>query len=452
MGVRRREPCQVSWLDVPAHRRRAAFAAALLAALLAGLLALLAVRGCRPAHPGDGPRRVVELPDFEPDSAAWRPNYPDHFAGWQRTAETAAREDERTHGRHAGAASRPRLAEFPGLPRLYAGGPFASTWNEEAGHALALRQLEESRRFGPDPPGACAACKSSDVPGLLRRLGAERLFATDVTALRREHGLSHPVGCADCHDAGTADLVLTRPWLVEALRARGLDADAATRQQLRSWVCAQCHSEYRLRGAGKAVALTWERGWRLEDLEAAYDAERHVEWEQPETGVRLVKLDHPDFEAWSAGGHAAAGVACADCHLPRRRHGAARISEHWIRSPLADVERACGPCHDQTPGLLRDVVRQTQERTTALLARSATALGEALDAASAARRAGLPDEALGEFRRLFRRAFLRWDFAFSENSRGFHAPQESVRLLAEALDFARQAQLAAGAAAAPREP
>jgi nitrite reductase (cytochrome c-552) len=446
MTVPRRERLHVSWLDAPLNRRRFALGAALLAALGSSLLALLVVRSCAPARPGSGPLRVVELADFEPDSSAWRLNYPEQFAGWQRTADTAAKEDDRTRGPWAGAATRPRLAEFPGLDRLYAGGPFVSSWNEEAGHALALRQLEDSRRFGADKPGACAGCKSSDVPRLLRRLGPEQFQAASLLALRTEHGLRNAVGCADCHDAATADLVLTRPWLVEALRSRGLDPAAATRQQLRSWICAQCHSEYRLLGSGKTVVLTWARGWRLEDLEATYDAESHAEWEQPETGVPLAKIDHPDFEAWSAGIHAAAGVACADCHLPRRRHGAARISEHWIRSPLADLERTCGPCHDQSPDLLRTAVRETQERTTRLLERAASALGAALDAAATARRDGLPDTALAEFRALFRRAFLRWDFAFSENSRGFHAPQESARLLAEAIDFARQAQLAALAA------
>jgi nitrite reductase (cytochrome c-552) len=38
---------------------------------------------------------------------------------------------------------------------------------------------------------------------------------------------------------------------------------------------------------------------------------------------------------------------------------------------------------------------------------------------------------------------MRWDFIFSENSTGFHSPQEAARVLANAMDLARQAQLAA---------
>ena len=45
---------------------------------------------------------------------------------------------------------------------------------------------------------------------------------------------------------------------------------------------------------------------------------------------------------------------------------------------------------------------------------------------------------------LQRKAQWRLDFVAAENSMGFHAPQESARVLAEAMDYARQAQIAAG--------
>ena len=34
------------------------------------------------------------------------------------------------------------------------------------------------------------------------------------------------------------------------------------------------------------------------------------------------------------------------------------------------------------------------------------------------------------------------DFVEAENSMGFHAPQEAARILGEAIDYARQGQLA----------
>jgi nitrite reductase (cytochrome c-552) len=43
---------------------------------------------------------------------------------------------------------------------------------------------------------------------------------------------------------------------------------------------------------------------------------------------------------------------------------------------------------------------------------------------------------------LQRRAQWRIDYINAENSMGFHAPQEAARLLGEAIDMARQGQLA----------
>ena len=42
-----------------------------------------------------------------------------------------------------------------------------------------------------------------------------------------------------------------------------------------------------------------------------------------------------------------------------------------------------------------------------------------------------------------RKAQWRLDFVAAENSMGFHAPAESARILGEAIDYARQAQLGA---------
>ena len=38
---------------------------------------------------------------------------------------------------------------------------------------------------------------------------------------------------------------------------------------------------------------------------------------------------------------------------------------------------------------------------------------------------------------------MRWDFISSENSTGFHSPQEAARVLGDALNFARMAQISA---------
>jgi nitrite reductase (cytochrome c-552) len=43
---------------------------------------------------------------------------------------------------------------------------------------------------------------------------------------------------------------------------------------------------------------------------------------------------------------------------------------------------------------------------------------------------------------LQRKAQFYLDFVEAENSYGFHAPEEALRILGESIDFARQGQLA----------
>jgi len=73
-----------------------------------------------------------------------------------------------------------------------------------------------------------------------------------------------------------------------------------------------------------------------------------------------------------------------------------------------------------------------------------------LDAIGAAKRAGVPADRLEPALALQRKAQWRIDFIAAENSMGFHAPQELARILAEAIDYARQGQREAEHAA-PRK-
>jgi nitrite reductase (cytochrome c-552) len=161
----------------------------------------------------------------------------------------------------------------------------------------------------------------------------------------------------------------------------------------------------------------------------------------------VLKAQHPEFELWSQGIHARSGVSCADCHMPYRREGAVKISDHWVRSPLLNVARACQVCHPHEEAELQARVASIQERTHGLMNRSATALTDMLDAIVAARKGGASAQQLAPSLELQRKAQWRLDFIAAENSMGFHAPAETARILAESIDYARQGQLAARALA-----
>ena len=114
-----------------------------------------------------------------------------------------------------------------------------------------------------------------------------------------------------------------------------------------------------------------------------------------------------------------------------------------MRSPLLNIARACQVCHPYSETEIRGRVDAIQDRTRTLMDRSAAALIDLLDAAAAAKKAGAGETELDAVRALQRKAQWRLDFVAAENSMGFHAPQETARVLAEAIDYARQGQLAA---------
>ena len=242
----------------------------------------------------------------------------------------------------------------------------------------------------------------------------------------------------------------------KSARERPYDPNAdATRQEMRSFVCGQCHVEYYC-GPKTTLFFPWNNGLKVEQIEQTYDAykfpdgHRFYDWQHAETGAEVLKAQHPEFELWSQGIHARSGVACADCHMPYKREGAMKVSDHWVRSPLLNVSRACQVCHpyaeSRDPGARR---RHPGPHARAARARRPAAAVDMLDAIGAAKKAGAPADRLAPALALQRKAQWRLDFVAAENSMGFHAPAEAARILAESIDFARQAQLAARAAAPP---
>ena len=75
-----------------------------------------------------------------------------------------------------------------------------------------------------------------------------------------------------------------------------------------------------------------------------------------------------------------------------------------------------------------------------------------LDAIREAQAAGADQDQLDRLFDLQRKAMWRLDFISSENSKGFHAAQEAMRILAESIDYSRQAQAIANRVRAPEPP
>jgi len=349
-------------------------------------------------------------------------------------------------------------------PAVMAGFKAMSGMDYAAAHAELLKTPDGTPGVanplfpGGDPPRlASPDLTSSDAP------------AADGAKDPHNLGEAHPVGCVDCHDPESMQVRVTRPGFVEGIaalaasdepvphlpsverwrqgnRQRPYDPNAdASRQEMRSFVCGQCHVEYYC-ATKEPLFFPWSKGLRVENIEAAYDAHKFPEgtpfydFEHGETGAHVYKAQHPEFELWSQGVHARSGVACADCHMPYERQGAMKVSSHWVRSPLLNINRACQTCHNVSEAELRDRVTTIQDRTRALVERAAAAMTDMLDEIRHAEAAGATADQLEPILALQRKAMWRLDFIASENSLGFHAPQEAARVLGESIDYSRQAQ------------
>ena len=341
--------------------------------------------------------RLVEVNEETTDPAPWGMNWSRQYDAYKRTVESAST-------RFGGSEALPeeKIERDPWLKRMFAGYAFAIDYRDRRGHAYMLSDQEQTKRVTTRPqPGACLHCHASVIP-TYRRMGdgdvLQGLRGAEQAELRRrprrggedrllqpgrrrhQHRLparpagAHPVACVDCHDPRTMELRVTRPGFILGIAAlarsneptphirsierwRKGDRKAAydpnadgTRQEMRSFVCGQCHVEYY---CGPKVTLFYPLGQGPEGRadRAHYDGykfpdgHRFFDWKHAETGAEVLKAQHPEFELWSQGIHARSGVACADCHMPYKREGAMKVSDHWVRSPLLNIARACQVCH-----------------------------------------------------------------------------------------------------------
>jgi nitrite reductase (cytochrome c-552) len=424
----------------------------LVAAAIAGVTALLLNTAERKREAKEHYLALVTLTEDTIDPAEWGKNFPRQYDGYRRTVDTA-----RT--RHGGSEAFQKLDEDPRWRRLFKGYAFALDYREERGHAFMLSDQDETRRTQERPqPGTCLHCHSAVMPAYRTLGNGDVMKGFDLLNAMpwreaRQH-VSHPITCGDCHDPKSMQLRVTRPGFLSGLAAykasqgvKGHDVNKdATRQEMRTYVCAQCHVEYYFKGADKALVYPWAKGIGVEQIEAYYDAVQWKDWDHPDTGAPILKAQHPEFELWSQGIHARSGVACADCHMPYKREGAIKMSDHHVRSPLLNIARACQTCHRYPEREILARAEDIQDRTERLMGLAENAVLALMDAVQAATARGVRPQALADARAFHRKAQWRLDFVAAENSKGFHAPQEAARILGEAIDFARRGQAAALAA------
>jgi nitrite reductase (cytochrome c-552) len=407
--------------------------------------------------------RVVELTDDTIDPALWGKNFPLQYDDYLKTTDqvrtryggSEAEPRTPTQADPRSIVAQSRLEDDPRLKLMWAGYAFSKDFREERGHAYMLEdQMFTERQQVTKQPGTCINCHAS-VYVAYKQLGGgdiikgfEQLNQKPYVEARQF--VTHPVSCIDCHDSQTMQLRVTRPAFIEGMRAfkasqgiQNYDVNKqATRQEMRAFVCGQCHDEYHFSGPEKRLVYPWAKGLQVENILAFYDEQKFKDWEHADTGAPTLKAQHPEFEMWNQGIHARSGVACADCHMPYKREGALKISDHHVRSPLLNINRACQTCHKWSEDELKARVETIQGRTHNLRNLAMDALVDLINDIKAARAMGRTDTAVSTAQDFQRRAQFYLDFIESENSNGFHAPQEATRILGESINFSRKGQVA----------
>lgn len=423
--------------------------------------------------------RLVEVQEDDTDPAKWGVNWPKQFDSYKLTALST-----RTRfGGHGGSEALPeqKIERDPWLKRMFEGYAFSIDYRDRRGHAYMLDDQEETERLSKPQSGSCLHCHASIMP-VYRKLGdgdamvgfekTHKMSYQELNKMVHDMGHGHPVSCVDCHDPDTMALRVTRPGFIKGIQAFATSDEPtphlpsverwrktdrkeeydpnkhAARTEMRSFVCGQCHVEYYC-STKMPLEFPWSKGLKVEQIEKHWnetkfpDGEQFYDYEHKETGAKILKAQHPEFELWSQGIHARSGVSCADCHMPYQRDGATKVSDHWVRSPLLNINRACQTCHHFPEDEIKSRVDAIQQRNFDLMQRAGAALMDQLDAIAAAKKNGATAEQLKPALDLQRQAQWRLDFIAAENSMGFHAPQEAARILGEAVDLARQGQIAA---------
>ena len=397
------------------------------------------------------------------DPAVWGKEYPAEYATYRKTvdqvrtkyggSEALPRTPNAADPRSV--VSQSKLEQDPRLKTMWAGYAFSVDFREERGHAYMLDdQTFTQRQAVVKQPGSCMQCHGS-VYLPYKKLGNGDL----VEGFRKMNAMpyaearklvAHPVACIDCHDPGTMSLRVTRPGFIIGMRelkaSQGVkDYDVnrqASQKEMRAFVCGQCHVEYYFKGTDKQLTYPWSKGLKVEEITAYYDEIGFKDWVHKQTGAPALKAQHPEFEMWNQGIHGRSGVTCTDCHMPQISFQGQTITDHQVNSPLLKIEAACTKCHrDVKPDELKRRVETEQDRFYRLRNVAMDALMGLIADIERAKAAGKGDAELEAPRYLQRRAQFYLDFVEAENSTGFHAPQEALRILGDSIDTTRQGQL-----------
>lgn len=345
----------------------------------------------------------------------WKETFPEIYASFQSNEENSYTLNH--------------VREYPEIEKIYEGMEGNEFYNSARGHFYTLKDVKETGR--PHALANCLTCKTPAYTALVNEMGedAYRLDFEEAYANMKES-----VSCYDCHENQvlTGTMVVTHSYLKNAM---GADLEKIAPQTLS---CAQCHAEYYFDPETSAVVLPYgdgTEGIRPDAILEYYNEKEFADYTNPRTGVRQIKVQHPEFETYTGEGSVHNGTfTCADCHMGRMTGQTGTYTSHRWQSPLENEElqaNSCAECHENLTAEVKAIQEEAEARTTEIAGR----LESFTDALAETAEAGtVPETELDSVRELNRAAQFYWDFVFAENSKGAH----NSKLTAECLDRAEE--------------
>lgn len=387
-------------------------------------------------------RRTPMTDSIVSQNEKFKEDFPREYETWAMTEDTTFK------SMYNGSQERDILESFPDIVIIWAGYAFSKNYNTPRGHRHAIEDMRKILRTGNPgiggdgdiQPGTCWTCKGPDVPRLMREKGIGAFYGAKWSQWGSE--VMNTVGCSDCHDARTMDLKPARPALYEAWHGAGKDVKKASHQEMRSLVCAQCHTEYYFeKDNNQYLKFPQDRGLTCEDAEAYYDSLGFYDYIHPLSKAKILKAQHPGYEMFKQGIHGQRGLSCADCHMPYMQEGGIKYTDHHVQSPLAKIDRTCQTCHRQDAETLRQNVYERQKKVYDFAVKVNHELALAHLEAEFAWKKGATEAEMTKTLDDIRKSQWRWDYSLASHGAAFHAPQEVMRLLADAMTYAKDARL-----------
>lgn len=377
--------------------------------------------------PGDGIAKKVETNSGVTvlHAADWMEQYPDIYESWTMTKESSEAEDY--------------LEEYPMLVTLYEPYGFSKDYKAARGHYYDVDDIAATGR--PHPLANCWTCKTPDFTNMVNEMGIEA-YQLDWEEVKSQ--INEGISCYTCHANTPGEITITHTYWIDAV---GDDFEKVAAANL---ACGQCHNEYYFDPATKATTIAHNSLESMApDAMLAYfndasnfsNGEIFTDYTNPRTGVKQIKVQHPEFETFlGAGSQHAATYTCADCHMPDGvAADGSTFRSHNLISPLDNPEliaKECAACHTDLVAEVRAVQEELDGRTV-VIGNQLVDLTEAL--AAAVESGAYTEEELDAVRMIARDAQFYWDFVFVENSEGAHNPTLTRECLDKAESLTAQA-------------